>query len=159
MSIRPRHRHPLRASGFTLTEMLVILILLAAFAIVASRLFFTTMHLTMDSSDAQSAASAIDATLASLRADAWAAKQIDVPDPYIVKLTTPDGAIITWTIGEGDMTRSEGKAEQHLQSPPGIAFASEPAAIVVTVTDPQSPSGKGEIRMASQSAVLAKLVQ
>ena len=144
--------------GFTLTELICVLILLSAFAIVAGRLFQTTFHLYYDTTQAQNAAASIDNSLGRLRDDAWSASKVDVSDPHTAILTLPGNHIVTWTLTGNTFERKDDRASEHLQAPPAAIFASDSVALILKINDSNHSAGVDEIRMASQINVLAKLV-
>ena len=93
--------------GFTLIELLVSLALLAAFALVATRVFTTSMRAIDQSGRTQNMATRFDSMLYKLREDVWSAKNIDSADERALALTDAKGQLIRWTMGDdGSITRT-----------------------------------------------------
>jgi type II secretory pathway pseudopilin PulG len=147
----PMRRH--RRIGFTLNELLVALGLLAVFAIAATRLFQATMRVGRSAADAADAAASLDTASTALRADAWAAEEINVPNPTTAKLGPA-----TWTIRGERLTRAAGnEPPRHWPAPPGVTFAADPPAVLVLRLPGSDPSKDGELRLVSQKQLLARL--
>jgi prepilin-type N-terminal cleavage/methylation domain-containing protein len=140
-------------SGFTITELLIALGVLALFAVAATQLFYATMRLSRTSAERQDAASQFDSAVGALRADVWSAGEIAAPDSSTARVGN-----VTWTVKDHTLTRDAGDSEpqRRWEVPPGVTFAAEPAALVLRVARSPGEPG-GDVRMVSQSLVLARL--
>ena len=146
-----------RSRGFTLTEMLGVLILLVAFGLIAGRLFHTTVKLSHETAEGQNAAASFNSAISALRSDVWAARDMIVTDPKTATITLGDGKA-TWTIAGAALTRTHGSDVDHWEIPSGATFAADGAAIVVSAPDSKSSRG-GEIRLFNQSRVVNALAK
>ncbi len=146
-----------RRRGFTLMELLCVIILLGTFGLIAGRLFYATFHLYDQTADAQNQTAVIDASLTTLRADTWSAKRIEVADPHTARLTMPDNRVITWTIQTNDLLRQDANETDRLSAPPGATFATDGIALTLHVKNAASASGDDEMQLPSQINVLEKL--
>jgi prepilin-type N-terminal cleavage/methylation domain-containing protein len=145
--------------GFTLTEMLAVLILFTAFAVIAERLMTTTWRVSYKASVAQNQTASIEKALAALRADTWAAQKITAKDATSTELDLGGGKVIAWSIHDGKFSRREGNREDHWQAPPDAALSSDGAALVLSVSDPKKDIAANRIQMVSQTLLLAKMTR
>ena len=146
----PRPRINLRrASAFSLMELLIYLVLLSTFSLLSAELFTLTMNTSRDATRAQDSLGRLDVILDRLRADAWRAQAIRVVSDKQVKMTLPDGQIITWTITGKDLTRSLAAAGRPDARPavwpnvrPAPSFAQHGQALLISVasSDKQPPA-------------------
>jgi prepilin-type N-terminal cleavage/methylation domain-containing protein len=137
-----------RRRAFTLTEMLSVLILLSALALVATRLFTTTSRLTVNSAKARDTMISTDTALAVLRGDVWSARKIETPDARTAKLTLGDDRVVLWTIADNRLARRQGDLERHWVTPPNASFTSDELSLSLN-----------EVRMTSQVELLRRLVR
>ena len=107
---------PPRRRGFWLLELMTVLVLLAEFALIATRLFAATLQLTRGAGEARNATASIDAGIAALRADVWAAGTISTTNPQAVALKLPGGRTVIWSINGDRLTRLEANKEGHWQA-------------------------------------------
>ena len=145
--------------GFTLTEMLAVLILFAAFAVIAERLITTTWRVSYNASESQNQAASIGMALLELRTDAWAAQKITAKDATSADLDLGSGKVVAWSIHDGKFSRREGNRDDHWQAPSGAAFSSDGAALVLSVFDPKKQTAANRIQMVSQTLLLTKLTR
>jgi type II secretory pathway pseudopilin PulG len=143
-----------RRRGFTLTEMLAILILLSAFAIIATRLFTTSVKLTYKLGNAQDAAASVDGAMALLRSDVAAAKEVKVADEAI----TLDA--VTWTLDGQHLLRRDSARVQSWRAPSAkLTFSTDGRVLVLKIGASEMTGGFGEIWLADPNQVLEKLTQ
>lgn len=152
-----------RRRGFTLTEMLCALILLTAFAVVGGRLFVATFHLSYNTAQSANAAASSETALNLLRSDVWEAKTIKSIDGQTVELTLGDGRVATWSIKGDVLTRHDPSAadggDDHFAGPRGATFTTDGATLTLKTGDAMSAGGVGDIQLASQGNVIAKLTR
>jgi hypothetical protein len=86
-----------------MVEMLGALILLTAFALIASRLFYASMRTIDQAGRAQATMTQFDSLLGALRQDVWGARSIEVgPDQRTLVLSgSQEDAEVRWTIDPG----------------------------------------------------------
>jgi prepilin-type N-terminal cleavage/methylation domain-containing protein len=137
-----------RRRAFTIMEMLSAMILLSALALVATKLFTSTILLTTKFANARDTMVSTDAALAVLRGDAWSARKIETPDANTAKLTLDNDRVVLWTISGDHLTRRQGDSERHWTTPPKASFTSDAISLSLN-----------EIRMTSQTPLLRSLVQ
>src|SRR5687767_12242123 len=94
-----------RDRAFTTIEMVAILMLLSAFAVIATRLFATTVKLTYNAANASDTIASADMAEAALRLDVSTAKRIETPDANSAKITAADDRVITWSIKDTQFIR------------------------------------------------------
>ena len=126
--------HRRRRRAFMLLEMLAALILLTAFALVASRLFTWSMRVTQEAPLAEHQILAFDSMLEALRADVWSGADVRVPDEMHV-----EAGEVRWRVErEGAVVRSVGSESRTW---PGIGtrvrFETDGAGVIVRVLDPR----------------------
>jgi prepilin-type N-terminal cleavage/methylation domain-containing protein len=137
-----------RRHAFTIIEMLAVLILLSALALVATKLFTATIRLTASSANARDTMISTEAALSVLRGDVWSARRIETPDARTAKLTLDDDRIVSWTISNDRLTRRLGDFERHWTTPPNASFACDEISLSLN-----------DIRMTSQLRLLGRLVR
>ena len=153
-------RSPRARRGIMLIEMLVALILLSAFAVVATRLFYASYKLSAQAAEAHDANGIADLALWHLRTDAWAATKIESTIPQTALLTMPDGVTVTWTIEGKDLLRRAGNENDRWRiAPSGEAtFATDGITLTFKVTDPKSSNSFDEVAIVSQPQLIARLI-
>jgi len=151
---------PLRR-GFAMLELFVVLIILSAVAVLATHLFSGSMRLIAGTAKAQTDRSRFDAIEHSLRSDIWASPAIDVRGPHTLRLRSPDGDPIIWTINtDGSLARFEEPAlpsmsEQHWPTPGmRLSFATANGGVDL-IAAPSGPSAGERIRMVSPMQISA----
>jgi prepilin-type N-terminal cleavage/methylation domain-containing protein len=145
-----------RRRAFTITEMMAVLILLSAFAVIATRLFTSTIKLGHNYGQAQDAATSAGFALTLLRGDVATAKDFKSPNASTVEITTPDDKAITWTIQSNKLVRIQAKEQRQWPTPAGGAsFAINESSVILKFTDPDF----GEMWMSNQGKLTEKLTQ
>jgi type II secretory pathway pseudopilin PulG len=129
----PRHRRRRRA--FTLVHILFALMLLGAFAVVATKVFRLSVLSSQSAAVSQERDLRREQALHALRQDVWQSQSIEAIEPAKLRLSAPDGPIEWRTTGdEGDLIRVKGKetlkwTELHLR------FARQGRAILIIDKD------------------------
>ena len=160
--IRASRRPPGRSSprrGILLLEMMIAIVLLSAFAIVATRLFFSSVKLSTQAAEARDATQRADLALWHLRTDAWTSTKIESTDAHTAVLTLSDNSTVTWTIEGKDLLRRAGEQnDRWLVTPSGEAsFAIDGITLTFKTIDPKSRTGVDELSLPSQSKLIARL--
>jgi type II secretory pathway component PulJ len=99
-----------RGGGLILIEFLVVLGLMAAFVVVATRLFRLSMNTTTAAAKQQEDSLRLEQATHALRADVWHAKRIELPDADHLHLSG-DRLDVTWTT-KPELARSEDDQRQ-----------------------------------------------
>ena len=95
-----------RRGGFTLAEMLVVIILLAVFASIAGRLFMALTTISRHTQHHATTAISLDAALRALRADTRKAASFDIVDPHRLTLQTGDATPTEYRVEGSILHRS-----------------------------------------------------
>jgi type II secretory pathway pseudopilin PulG len=123
-----------RRRGFLLVNILVVLMLLGAFMLAATRVFRLSILSTQSASREQERALRLEQAMRALRADVWQASAVQSVQPNQLQLTTGDSPV-RWDIdGEGNLTRSAGKDSQSW-STLNMTFSGDGRAILVKRKD------------------------
>ena len=131
MTTRP-HR-PRRRRGIFLINILMAIGLLAAFVIVAERVFRLSLLTTAHVATAEDRAARLDRALPVLRADVWTATKVDPKDTHLL-ITDPDGHTIDWQTDPttGDLLRTAGTDQRRW---PELHLTFHHADHLLSVTD------------------------
>jgi len=152
--------HPRRSSprGFTLTELLVVLIMLGFVALAGGRLFNAAIRLGHSSAQVQNTAATFDAALATLRADVWSAASLDADGSRIVIHPGGGGGKnIVWSSAGGLLVRDlDDGAPRQWPIGTDVTFRSDGPALVIHVGGTRSVES-GDIRLVSQLQLLTRM--
>src|SRR5580704_1687215 len=85
-------------SGFTISELLMSLLILVIFFALAGELFNSSVLLSAAGEKLSNNSSRTDSALFQLRADVWNAKTISVSSAQSVDLSLADGTQVSWKI-------------------------------------------------------------
>jgi type II secretory pathway pseudopilin PulG len=120
--------------GFMMIEMLAALILLTAFALVATRVFTWSMRVTAEAPAAEGQVLLFDSMLEQLRADAWSGASVRTTDDRTVSVS--DGAV-RWNVrDDGSVARrSGGETRTWLDMGARVRFEPDDAGLIVRVLD------------------------
>jgi type II secretory pathway pseudopilin PulG len=100
-----------RFRGFMIVQMLVVLGLMAAFVVVAERVFRLSVQTSARAALEQEDLQRLDRALTALRADVWRAGKVEVEKSSVH--VSAEGLDATWkTLGDGELRRTQGKEEQ-----------------------------------------------
>jgi prepilin-type N-terminal cleavage/methylation domain-containing protein len=132
--------------GFTLTEILVTLILLLLFFSAAGELFRSTILLSWGSQEFSNRASKFDSAVFQLRRDAWNSSRIVATGPQSVDLTGPDGTQTAWKIDRGSLTRTDPRSRTERWEFIGDDWSFSTDGVSLTISDGAS----APMRLASQ---------
>ena len=130
----PHTRPATRRAGFMMIEMLAALILLTAFALVASRLFTWAMRVTAEAPAAEGQILLFDGMVEQMRADAWSASSVRAVNERRLDL---DGGGVRWTVSEdGSAVRtSNGDTRTWRDVGARVRFEAGEAGALVRVLD------------------------
>ena len=95
MIIRGR---PSNTRGMMLIELLGALAILGLFSLVATEVWYATMHITVESHDAPRVDRKRDAMIERLRADVWSSLELSVKNDHTLVLDGGGDRSITWTV-------------------------------------------------------------
>jgi Tfp pilus assembly protein PilX len=123
-----------RRRGFLLVNVLVVLMLLGAFTLAATRVFRLSILSTQSASWEQERSLRLEQALRMLRADVWQASAVKSVQPNQLQLTTADLAV-QWKIdADGNLTRTAGKDAQSWATL-NLTFSGDGRAILVKRKD------------------------
>ena len=153
--------HPLRRRAFSLLEMLIVIGLFTAFAVVASELMHRTIRVGHDAGYAQLTATTFDAAGRAMRQDVWSARDIALKNDRSLMLTLGDGTTVDWTVDDaGTFTRAAKNAlPQRWQiHAAGATFASNGSTLIVRFPRTKMTcAGGGEVRLTSQLLLAGRM--
>ena len=142
------------ASGFTITEMLALLILIGIALVLAMRLFVATTKLNYQTGQAHTETARIDSIVRALRGDVWGASEMTASNPASLTLSSSVGKIEWKTADDGALLRTEtreGKSEARRWPAGASKFTFRVEGPIVTLIVPDSTAGRGgQVRLASQ---------
>jgi hypothetical protein len=131
-------------------EMLMLIIILGAFAVLATRMFVTLMKLNQQAAQVHTDTVRFDAAMRALRADVWGAtklsgsgKEISTQDGKVLWKLQPDGALVR--VEQRDGKRDEKRWEVAI---PQLSFSVNGPSVLVIVPESKSTRG-GELRLTS----------
>lgn len=106
-----RHGHPQRRrTGYSLIEMVVVIMLLGVFMVMASRLFMQCFSINNEAIRAGDAIVQTERIVHLLRADVWGASSLQCDDRDEVMIEMSDGSTVRWALGvttDDDQTQTE----------------------------------------------------
>lgn len=146
-------RAPTQRHGFFLIELLMVLLVSAAFFLIAARVFSSTMKLNYAASQAHKGTVRLDSAVRMLRADAWNARDLAAKDG-VVTVTMFDGSTIAWAVGnDGTLTRTAGNRVQRWPlEAPGLKLAVGDREVIVTIPESQQVHA-AEVHVVNQRAI------
>ena len=101
----------LRRGGFMIVQMLVVLGLMAAFVVVAERVFRLSMQTSARAASEQEDLLRLERAMTALRADVWRAEKLEIDKSNVH--VSGEGLDVTWRTGaDGEVRRIEGEDEQ-----------------------------------------------
>ena len=144
-----------RAGGWTLIEIVAVVLLFSTVAGVAGEVFVTTTTISRDADRLRTRMARFDGITRKLRADAWSADAIEVNNGAVAILRQPSGERVAWTIGtDGSLTRTAENDESARWDGVGVAmrFASDDVSLIVGITGGEGRAGD-RIVLVSQVAM------
>jgi prepilin-type N-terminal cleavage/methylation domain-containing protein len=130
-----------RHCGFTIMEMVAVLMLLAVFSFIMSEAMAVTLHAGQDARVRDFALHNMDMALAELRGDTWSATALRAKDSHL-EIDGPAGTI-TWDWRKDDeagrlVRQAPGSTEASWKEFPAIRFGAGGPLLTVTVTTGKS---------------------
>jgi prepilin-type N-terminal cleavage/methylation domain-containing protein len=161
-----RRSHPTARRAFSLMEVLAVVVLLSAFALLASRVFMASMDLTRRSQAAQKAFGQVDYAVALLRQDLWNARGVRAADPQHLLIEQAGGRTIRWryqpagddgpaawwrTVNGGSAEKSGEESARLPWAPeaPQLSFTTDAAGVVLHLTG-RGVESASRLRLVSQ---------
>jgi Tfp pilus assembly protein PilX len=127
--------------GYALVEILFVLGLLTIFAVVATRLFGSTVRVMHAAAEQQNTTSALDSALRALRRDVWNASSVAATDAHTLRIAQAEQSV-EWSVdADGNLVRSTRPAsgpETRQRWPElrkHVSFQSSKAGVTVQVLD------------------------
>lgn len=125
--------------GLLLLELLLILLLLGALALVAEELFRAAIFTERDSLNEQLHIREADALVTQLRRDIWSATRIGV-EPARLEITMPNGQIISWRAIQNTLLRTTNEGLRTYTNLPECRFSGTGAMVTLTFKTPHPES-------------------
>jgi hypothetical protein len=114
----------MQSRGVVLIELLAVLIVLGAFSIVAGKLFYATLRVTVESHDAPRRDAARLEAVEQLRADIWGGLDMEIGEPRSLVVRYAGDRSVVWTIdGPEDQPRLQRTAMFRRQAEAEKAWA------------------------------------
>jgi prepilin-type N-terminal cleavage/methylation domain-containing protein len=110
-------------AGFTLTELLVVVLLLGAFIIMSSQVFIVSSRAATESRKRLSLVQRVEGAVGAMRRDVWSAGSIKA-DGDRVEMVLAEGQVVTWVSAKGVLTRSDKGGTRSWRELPAAAFES-----------------------------------
>ena len=141
-------RRAIHRRGLMLVEMLIVIGILAAFILVAGKLFTTTLRMTQTSHESSADVAAYESFARVIRRDAWGAAEVSALPQGGIAIKRGDGVVINWLADDGGavVRRTGDNREPELRWPGlggKVRLVADPAGVVVR-------SGDAGSRFASQ---------
>lgn len=91
--------------GMALIEMMLAVVLMAAFGLVSAKLFHAVSHITADARPTPMPDRDVMRALKELRSDVWNAMELKVLNDKTLRIVRGGGQTVEWTLGVEGMTR------------------------------------------------------
>ena len=117
--------------AFTITELLVLLLLFGVASLLSARLFTSSMQVIASAPQSQTHFAAIDRIAAELRRDVWGANKIEIPDPHTLVLNQSDSTSVRWQLTDEGITRASSSGDQRWPLNMSLTFAQHGAVVVL----------------------------
>jgi prepilin-type N-terminal cleavage/methylation domain-containing protein len=129
--------------GFALIELMLVLGLLAVFAVVATRVIVISLKTMAQSGDQHDQIVRFESAMSSLRRDAWSARQISSADPQAVSITNADGTV-TWSIEKNALVRKSSNPQlmQRFELEAKLSFSVSGPTLTVSANESNGQSGQ-----------------
>jgi|GEM_PF-4308289 len=140
--------------GFMLIEMMIVLSLLAIFAVAATRLMVLCIRVPKQVGQKRDQIVRFDLAMGRLRQDIWRASTLRCIDAHTLQIQSPGDPEVTWEAYDGQISRSAAHSSTKEQWNLGadVSFVSRSAGVEVDI---QEPTGVlDQIDMSSQAMLL-----
>jgi len=140
--------------GFMLIEMMIVLSLLAIFAVAATRLMVLCIRVPNQVGQKRDQIVRFDLAMGRLRQDIWRANSLRCIDAHTLQIQSPGDADVTWKAHDGQISRSAAHSSTKEQWNLGadVSFVSRPAGAEVDIREPTG--ALDQIDMSSQATLL-----
>jgi type II secretory pathway component PulJ len=102
-----------RRAGFMLINMLIVIALLGAFAVVADRVFRLSLLTCSKAAREQEESIRLEQAINTLRADVWGARNLEATGTSRLRITDARGRAVRWeTQADGEVVRTQGDDQQ-----------------------------------------------
>lgn len=140
--------------GFMLIEMMLVLSLLAIFALAATRLMVLCIRVPKQVGQKRDQIVRFDLAMGRLRQDIWRASALRCIDVHTLQIQSPGDPDVTWEARNGQISRSAGNSSIKEQWSLGadVSFVSRSAGAEVDIREPTG--ALDQINMSSQAMLL-----
>jgi type II secretory pathway component PulJ len=121
-----------RRCGFMLINMLIVIALLGAFAVVADRVFRLSLQTTSKVAREQEESIRLEQATNTLRADVWGARNVETAATSGLRITDAGGSAVQWeTQANGDVVRTQGEDQRQRWSELRLEFVRDGQWLIV----------------------------
>ena len=140
--------------GFMLIEMMIVLSLLAVFAVAATRLMVLCIRVPNQVGQKRDQIVRFDLAMSRLRQDIWRASTLRCIDAHTLQIQSHGDPDVTWEARNGQISRSAAHSSTKEQWILGaeISFVSQPAGAEVDIREPNGAIDQTD--MSSQAMLL-----
>lgn len=117
--------------AFTITELLVLLMLFGVASLLSARLFTSSMQVIASAPESQTHFAAVDRVAAQIRRDVWGAVKVEISDPHTLMLNQSDSTSVRWQLTDEGITRVTSSGEQRWSLNMSLTFAQRGAVVVL----------------------------
>jgi len=132
----------MKSRGFTLIEVLSVVLLLGVFTLISSQVFIACLRVPVDTARTGAAVTRFDAAVHLLGRDVWGGSALRVVDPHTVVIDRSNAPAITWRLEDGGtLVRSmpDGlplSVRRWPGMPASLSFKVEAAVLVLNISGP-----------------------
>ena len=140
--------------GFMLIEMMIVLSLLAIFAVAATQLMVLCIRVPKQVGQKRDQIVRFDLAMGRLRQDIWRANSLRCIDAHTLQIQSPGDQDVSWEARNGQISRSAGHSSTKERWSLGadVSFVSRPSGAEVDVREPTG--ALDQIDMSSQAMLL-----
>jgi type II secretory pathway component PulJ len=121
-----------RRAGFMLINMLIVIALMGAFAVVADRVFRLSLQTTSKVAREQEESIRLEQAINTLRADVWGARNIEAMGTSALRIIDAGGRAVGWeTQANGDVVRIQGDNQRQRWSALRLEFVRDGQWLIV----------------------------
>jgi prepilin-type N-terminal cleavage/methylation domain-containing protein len=133
----------MKRSGFTVTELLFVLLLLGVFALMGTRLFYASVGIMQGAAKITESAMRFDSAMAAMQHDVFLSDSTEMLSPNSLTVHRTNGSPVQWQASGTDIERTAGDAQQHWNIGQKIDIRLQGQIVLI------HPAIGGELAMAS----------
>jgi prepilin-type N-terminal cleavage/methylation domain-containing protein len=133
----------MKRSGFTVTELLFVLLLLGVFALMGTRLFYASVGVMQGAAKITESAMRFDSAMAAMQHDVFLSDSTEMLSPNSLTVHQPGGPAIQWQTAGAEIQRTAGDTHQQWNVGQKIDIRLQGQIVLI------HPAIGGELAMAS----------